>query len=294
MPARLPRLAVNLALRLAVKPALMRERSPRAMRARLERTARQIFRMPPGVTETPGEIGGVPVLWLTPRKAGAGVIHYLHGGAYLAGSPQTHKHLAARLAIAAGARAVLPDYRLAPEHPFPAALEDALAVHRALLVEHEPKRVALAGDSAGGGLAAATLLAAETEGFPAPAALVAFSPWADLTGRAESLRTNRRRDAMLPAERLADVVDLVLQGADAEDPRASPAFGRCLSPPPAWIVASRDEILVDDARALARALGATLTLRSGLPHAWPVLAGILRAADRTVIEAGRFLAAHLG
>ncbi len=300
---RLPAGLVSLLLRATVKRNLAREHSPERMRARLERMSRRLFRLPAGLAEeeTALAAGGaeVPALRLSPESAAPGVLLYFHGGAYIAGSPRTHRHLAGRIAKAAGIAAVLPDYALAPERPFPAAVEDALTAYRALLERGEaPERIALAGDSAGGGLAAALLLAAEAEGLPAPGALVAFSPWADMTGRADSLAENARTDPMLPAERLGDVVEMVLQGADPADPRASPALGRFRHPPPALLYASRDEILADDAEALGRALEAgggrvTLRLEHRLPHAWPVLAGLLRAGDRDAEAAGRFLAETL-
>jgi len=227
------------------------------------------------------------------------VILYLHGGAYLAGSPRTHRHLGAWLAGAAEARALIPDYRLAPEHPFPAALEDALAAHRHLIgAGHEGARVALAGDSAGGGLAFALMLRIAAEGLPRPACVVAFSPWTDLTLTRPSLRRNARRDAMLPVGRFREVVELYLQGAPAEDPLASPALGSYESPPPAMVAASKSEVLRDDAMAIAERLRAaggdvTLELWRDMPHAWPLFAGLVREADETVARAGRFIARHM-
>ncbi len=302
---RLPLPLLNLALRGVVKPRLARETSALAMRRRLETTARIAFRAPPGAVFEEDRLaaGGREVPALRGRvgaPAAGRVVLYLHGGAFLAGSPRTHRHLATRLAAAAGAEAVIPDYRLAPEHAFPAAVEDAHAAYAALLSRGHPARgIALAGDSAGGGLAAAVLLTAAAAGLPRPAALVAFSPWADMTGRGASYRANARADAMLPAERLADVAEMVLQGADAADPRASPALGRFADPPPALIFASRTEIVRDDAIALAEALRraggeATLRIEPRLPHAWPIFAGLLAAADRTVRDAGAFLSRALG
>ncbi|GMG84189.1 alpha/beta hydrolase [Paralimibaculum aggregatum] len=304
MALRLPRAVLDLALRLLVKRSLARQDSPVALRANFERSAGRLFRLPKGTATAPLALaaGGRAVPALRVAAAGvseARVLLYLHGGAYLAGSPCTHAHLAAHLGARAGAVAVLPDYRLAPEHPFPAAPEDALTAYRALLEAGTPAaRIAVAGDSAGGGLAAALLLAAGRAGLPQPAALVAFSPWADMTMRGASLAENARTDAMLPAHRMAEVVAMILQGADPADPLASPALAAFEAPPPAWISASRREIVRDDATALAerlRAAGGAVTLRiePEAPHAWPAFVGLLAAADRTVAEAGGFLAERL-
>ncbi len=297
---RLPVSVIDLALRTVVKPRLARETSALNMRRRLEATARLVFRPPRGAVFEPDRLEAegraVPALRGRVGAPSSGrVVLYLHGGAYLAGSPRTHRHLALRLASAAGAEAVIPDYRLAPENPFPAALEDAHAAYAALLARGVPSGgIALAGDSAGGGLAAALLLTAAEAGLPQPGALIGFSPWADMTARAASIRANTRADAMLPAQRLTDVAAMVLQGADPRDPRASPALGRFAAPPPALLFASETEIIRDDAVALAEALRAgggkvTLRITRRMPHAWPIFAGLLRAADRTVAEAGAFL-----
>ncbi|MGF1447105.1 MAG: alpha/beta hydrolase fold domain-containing protein [Pikeienuella sp.] len=298
----LPPDLVNLALRIAVKPRLARVSDPMVLRKSLDRAARRLFRSPPGVRRHWETVPGEPplrMLGLEPAGAGTAMLLYFHGGVYVAGSPDTHAHLAARIAQAGGMRALLPAYRRAPEHPFPAALDDALAAYRTLLDRGlSPDRIALAGDSAGGGLAAALLVAIEAAALPGPAALAVFSPWADMTGRAPSLRQNARKDPMLPAHRLHDAVEMVLQGADPTDPRASPALARYGRPPPALIFASEDEILRDDAKALAAALASggapvRLVLKPRLPHAWPVLADLLSAGERTARDAGRFLAGHL-
>ena len=291
---RVPRRALNAALKRFVKPSIARLQDPLIMRRQLEAAARQLVRDPPGARYRDLEGPRVPCLEATARgsEARLGTILYLHGGAYLAGSPRTHRHLAAALAGAAGLRACLPDYRLAPEHKLPAALEDALTVYRWLVAEGGP--VALAGDSAGGGLAFALLGEILREGLPPPAAVVAFSPWCDMTGHAASLIGNARSDVMLPAVRLEDAVALCLGDGDPADPRVSPALGVYPTPPPALIFASEDEILRDDAAAMAAALergggAVTLIYQAGLPHAWPVFRGWLAAADRTVAETGAFL-----
>lgn len=297
MRRRLPLWLVNLVLRFVVRSRLSMVATPEALRLGLEMRARRSFRLPPGTQCHEDTLAGIPALWAAPEGAGEErVVLYLHGGAYLAGSSRTHRHLGAALGAPCNARAVLPDYRLAPEHPFPAALDDALACYRALLERGVCHRaIALAGDSAGGGLAAALLLAIQNEGLPRPAAAVLFSPWADMTMTAPTLQRNARREAMLPVRRMGELVSLVLAGHDPADPLASPARGAFRDPPPVLLFAGRTEILLDDALALADALrqgggDVQLELHARAPHAWPVFVGRLKAADAAVALAGQFLA----
>lgn len=297
---------VNLYLRLFTKTALRRMREPVEMRRAFETNAARYFRPPEGANFVGARIrrpGGsaIEALWCSRgRPDRRRVILYLHGGAYLAGSAATHRHLGAALAGAAGVRLLLPEYRLAPEHRFPAALDDAAEAYAHLLdTGYEARRIALAGDSAGGGLAFALLLRLATDGRPLPCCAVGFSPWVDLTGRQPSLARNDRRDVMLPAKRLPEVARYYLGGHDPEDPLASPLFGAWRDPPPAMVMASRSEILLDEAVALAEALrhgggDVRLDLWRNLPHAWPLFAGFLPEADMAVAHAGAFIARHLG
>jgi acetyl esterase/lipase len=187
---------------------------------------------------------------------------------------------------------MLASYRLVPEHPFPAAVEDGLAAYAALRARGP---VVLSGDSAGGGLVFTVLHAARDAGLADPVACAAFSPWADLSLSGDSLRRNASRDAMLPAERLAEVAERYLDGADPTDPRASPIYMTLdRPPPPAFIAHASTEILADDATALAATLrrhGGAVTeeVHATAPHAWPIFAGRLREADETIARAGAFL-----
>ena len=306
---------LGLFLRLVVKTALGRMKSPQVMRARFERDARRMFKAPEDANFVADSIrrndgsgnrvagGGelIEALWASRgRPDRRRVILFLHGGAFLAGSIRTHRHLAAYLAGAAGVRAVLFNYRLAPEHPFPAALDDALCVYRHLLVSgYEARNIALAGDSAGGGLAFSLLLKLLEQGLPQPACVAAFSPWTDMTMTRGSLRRNARRDMLLPVRRFREVVGHYLQGAMTTDPLASPVYGQYENPPPAMITASKTEILRDDAIAMADRLreaggDVALELWKDVPHAWPLFAGMISEADSTVDRAGRFIARHLG
>lgn len=300
---------LNLLLRVVVKTRLARVKRPEDMRAGLERDAARHFAAPPEANfvrdvirreGAPRKVGMVDAVWAScDRPDRRKVILYFHGGAFIAGSPSTHRHLGAALAGAAGVRALLPDYRLAPEHPFPAAVDDALAAYRHLLnAGYASSEIALAGDSAGGGLAFSLLLKIEQLSLPAPAAVVAFSPWADMTGQAESLRRNAQRDVMLPVKRMREVVNFYLGDHDRADPLASPALAAWKNPPPALIMASRSEILVDDSKKLAAGLrdaggSVQLELWRGLPHAWPIFAGRLPEADSAIQHAGAFLSRHL-
>lgn len=299
MSWRLP--LVNLSIRATIKWQLSFIRDPRTARRMFERVARLSFRDPKGANFTPAEIpaswGRMPALWAScGRGRRRRIVVYLHGGAYIMGSPRTHRHAAAVLARECGGRVLLPDYRLAPEHPFPAAVEDALDIYRHLLdTGYEPGEIALAGESAGGGLCFALLIALEREGLPLPAAVAAFSPWCDMTMTRASIRRNARREVMIPVSRWEDVLGFIHRGTDPADPLASPALGRIAAPPPAMITASRAEALADDATAMAETLRAAggdvrLEFAARTPHAWPLLTGILPEADRTMARAGRFIA----
>jgi acetyl esterase/lipase len=300
---------LNLTLRLVVKRSLALVKSPQVMRAQFERGAARFFKPPEGANFIADSIrrngesgvngGMIEALWASQgRPDRHRVILYLHGGAYLAGSTRTHRHLAAALAGAAGVRTLLPDYRLAPEHPFPAGLDDALACYRHLLNSgYDAGNIALAGDSAGGGMVFALLLKLRSEGLPDPACLVGFSPWCDLTMTRGSLHRNARSDVMLPVRRFREVVAVYLGSASTTDPLVSPVLGAFDDPPPAMITASKSEILRDDGIAMSERLredggDVALELWKDMPHAWPIFCGLVPEADFTVEQAGRFIARH--
>ncbi len=294
---------LNLGLRWTEKRYLQRETDPAAARARLDRLAERVFVMPREAHFQPDRLRAegaeVPVLWASAgRPARQSVLLYLHGGAYLLGSPASHRRLAATLAGSAGIRAVLPDYRLAPEHPFPAAYDDTLTAYRALLeAGYAAGRIVLAGDSAGGGLALALIGRLRAEGLPRPACCLAFSPWTDLTLSGASLAENARSDVMLPVERITEIAGMYLGDADPADPRATPLNGDFTAAPPVLIQASRSEILRDDALRMAAVIQAAggdvqLELWRDTPHAWPLFHGRLPEADAALASAARFLARH--
>ena len=295
---------LNLYYRHVERRYLARETDNARMRQRIERTARRRLREPADThvhpVRIPGPAGAIEALWIstgTPRRDR--VILLLHGGAYLFGSPVSHRALAAALAARTGARVLVPDYRLAPEHPFPAAIEDAAACHAYLLsLGHGAGGIAFAGDSAGGGLALALLHLCGTAELPYPACAVAFSPWTDLTLAADSHRRNARREVLLPVHRIHEARDQYLGDSPADDPRASPVFGRFEGAPPVLIQASRAEILEDDARIMAARLSAQgvdvqIDFWERTPHCWQHLHGLLPEADAAMDAAGAFLRRHL-
>ena len=245
-------------------------------------------------------VAGVPVEIVEPAQplADLPTIVYLHGGAFVAGSPRTHRAITRRLAHLCAARVVVPDYRLAPEHCYPHGLDDTFAVYRGLLDDTPGGRIALAGDSAGGNLVLALLLRARDDAVPMPAAAMMISPWTDLTGSGESVRSLARVDAMLPAERLAATAELYAAGADLTDPLLSPLFGDFRGLPPMLVHVGTSEILLDDARRLvarAHAVGvdAQLRLWRGLPHVFHAFADHLPAACVAIDEIALFLGARL-
>jgi len=256
---------------------------------------------PDGVVSRRTVLGGRPALELDPDTAsGPGRLLYLHGGGYLAGSPDTHAGLAGELARRAGLRAVSVDYRLAPEHPFPAAVDDGLAAYRELLsTGTDPQDLVLAGDSAGGGLGIATLLAAREAGLPQPAAVALFSPWVDLTLTGGSIRSKEGADPIFTEADVRAYADLYVGAGDRAAPLASPVFADLAGLPPLLVQAGANEVLLDDAVRLAGRAGAddvevTLEVGPGLPHVYQLHYGRLEEADAALDRAARFLTAHLG
>jgi len=284
-------------LRFHEKPRLARETDLPRARARIEAVA-SLMPPPRGFQrrENPLRDGErlLPALRLEAPGAERRLL-WFHGGAYCLGSPRTHAHLAAALARRIGAGTVLPAYRLAPEHPFPAAPDDAIAAYRGLLAEGaDPVRLVIGGDSAGGGLALGLLHQILAARLPAPAAVLAFSPWTDLTLGGASLSALADAEALLPADRLPEIRDSYLAGADPRDPRASPWLGTFHGGPPVLIQASRSEILVDDARAMAATLRrdgvrVELDLWDRTPHAWQLYHASLPEAEAAICRAALFV-----
>ncbi|MGY0388084.1 alpha/beta hydrolase [Nocardioides sp. WG-D5] len=243
-------------------------------------------------------IGGIPGLELY-RDATEGTLLYLHGGGYVVGSARTGASLADGLAGRAGLRAISIDYRLAPEAPYPAAVDDGLAAYRGLLdAGVEPDRLVLAGDSAGGGLTMATLLAARSAGLPQPAAAVLFSPWTDLTLSGATIETKLDADPLFDRAALEWFARRYLGSADPTDPLISPVFADLAGLPPLLIQVGSHEVLLDDSlRLAARAAEADveviLEVGAELPHVFQNQTGSLDEADAALDRASRFLSERL-
>lgn len=266
-------------------------------RARLDGLA-DVFPLPDDVARTRVELGGVGCALLEPPGAGEDVLFYLHGGGYGGGSAKSHGELAARLARAAGAVAYLPEYRLAPEHRFPAALDDALAAYRALIAEvGDATRVVVGGDSAGGGLAVAMAVAIRDAGEPLPRALALLSPWLDLTCTSPSWDSRFEGDPVLD-HHLRDSAKDYLGEADPRDPLASPLFADLQGLPPTLILVGTHEILYDDALSFAdvateQGVNVELEIGHELIHVWPIFP-ITPEAVASTARVGRFLATASG
>lgn len=284
---------LNFGLRWLARPRLARADDPVRARRNFDLVAR-LFRVPPYVLHLV-EAGSVPLHWISVRRRYVDwVILYLHGGAYATGSPLTHLALMARIAKLTGLQVVAPEYRLAPEHPAPAAFEDVLAAHAVLIAKGcAVDRIILAGDSAGGGLALAVLAELCACGLR-PAGLFAFSPWTDLALGGDSLVRNAASEVFLPAARLLFAVDLVRGAVSASDPRLSPVHAVFNRAPPVVLQVGTAEILLDDSRRMAdvlRQAGGDVTLSEwpDCPHVWQMLDGYVPEARAALVEVAGFV-----
>jgi phosphinothricin tripeptide acetyl hydrolase len=256
---------------------------------------------PEGVAVEAVSLGGVPGETLRPKGADAGrAILYLHGGGYCVGGSASHRTLVARMAAATGAVAHVLDYRLAPEHPFPAALDDALAAWRALLAAgQDPARAIIAGDSAGGGLSLATAVAARDAGLPLPAALHVISPWANLTNAGPAYAAKGESDLIITQKGIDEFAAAYLAGkTDPKTPLASPVFADLTGLPPILIQVGSEEVLLSDSTLLAERAGlagvdVTLRIWPEMIHIWPFFAN-LSAGARAIKESSAWIKARLG
>lgn len=247
-----------------------------------------------GVPVTPTRTGDVPAEWIGDSDDGP-VVVYLHGGGYCIGSLDTHRAMLTHLAAAIGGRVLAVDYRLAPEHPHPAALDDALAAYRHVLASGvAPGRVVVAGDSAGGGLTLATLVALREGGDPTPAAGVCLSPWADLTQSGATITTKADVDPMVRGADLDRWAAAYRGDAPADAPAISPIFADLTGLPPLLIEVGTAEVLLDDARRVAsaaRGAGVRVTLHEAddMIHVWHFFAGVVPEADEGIARLAQFI-----
>ena len=263
--------------------------------------AETVFPVSADTVVEPVTAGGRPAEWI--RAAGArtdAALLYLHGGGYAIGSPRSHRHLAAAIARVAGVACLLLDYRLAPEHPFPAAVHDAVAAHRWLLEQRgiAASRIAVAGDSAGGGLTVAALVGLRQAGLAMPGAGVCISPWTDLTCSAPSYRERASRDPIVTLPNITVMARDYLHGADPRAPLASPIFADLRGLPPLLIHVGSEEVLLDDATQLAeraRAAGVDVAIEVWDPmiHVWHWFLPWLDEAQAAVDKIGGFLKPRL-
>jgi len=285
-------------------------RKPMVNEAEGAKRARRLFEppeflrpsMPAEVKIEPVNEGGVRgewVEWLSNRGAAQQVVYYLHGGGYVACSPVTYRGFTSSLSRAAGVRVFALDYRRAPEHKFPAAIEDAVSGYRSLLEKgEEPGRIVIGGDSAGGGLAAALLIALRDRGLPPPSAAFLLSPWTDLAATGASLVTNEATDPILSGKTAAAIASLYHGYASPREPLISPLYGDLIGLPPMLIYVSDTEILLDDAvrfaaRAKRHGVKVELRIENGLPHVWPIFIGFgLPEARQTISEIAEFIRQH--
>ncbi|MFD7160884.1 alpha/beta hydrolase [Kribbella sp. NPDC059898] len=271
-------------------------RSPEEQRAEFD----ELFASRPlgdDVQLTERTLGGVPALDVRVDGADrAGVILYLHGGGYVIGSARTGANLAAPLSRRSGVPAVSLEYRLAPEHPFPAGIHDALAAYRELVEGGQP--VVVAGDSAGGGLALGMLIAARAEGLPQPAGAVLFSPWTDVALTGPSIDNRGDYDPLFSRANMAESAALYLGGADPRNELASPVLADLKGLPPLLVQVGTAEVLLDDAlRLVARAaeqeVDVSLDVIAGAPHVFQYFAGFLPEADEALDHAATFIATRI-
>lgn len=266
------------------------------------RLARKILRpdpykVPSSVSITQAKVNGIPGEWLESQDSAQSVLLYLHGGGYFACSAETHRPITAYYAMH-GFRVFAPNYRLAPENPFPAAVDDAVAVYRGLLSEgHSLQRIVVAGESAGGGLSLSLMLVLRAAGTPLPAAAALFSPWTDLAATGESIRTNAARCAMFHGEDIGPSARYYLGNADSRNPLASPLYADLSGLPPLLIHVGADECLRDDSTRLAekaRAAGVAVKSKVWLvvPHAWQLAPHLIPEARQSLHESAEFLHRH--
>jgi monoterpene epsilon-lactone hydrolase len=285
--------------------ALVKRRVPAnvdlvALRRHYEEVDQRKFRVPPDARRTPVDADGVRCEWLeVPQSRPERVLLYLHGGGFALRFPNLHARFAARVCRALGTRALLVDYRLAPEHPFPAGVDDCLSAYRWLLAQKvSPRDIVIAGDSAGGNLTLVTLLGAKAAGAPQPACAIAISALVDGTLSSPSIVENERSEAVIRLETVMLLRDRYVAADRLLDPSASPLFGDLSGLPPTLLQAGARELIRDDAvrfakRARARGVDVELELWNGMQHCFQLLQ-FLPESTRAIESIARFVMRHTG
>jgi acetyl esterase/lipase len=256
---------------------------------------------PPGLHIEADDAQGVPVEWTTPPELASDVVlFYLHGGGYCTGSIETHRGLVGRLAISGGMKALSVGYRLAPEHPFPAAVDDAVQAYRWLRKKlGDAERIVVAGDSAGGGLAIATAVVLRDSGDVPPAALVCLSPSTDLAKEGASFKNRAEIDPLVTPEGSSVLADHYLAGADPKTPLASPLYAEYAGLPPMLILVGTAEILHDDSirvvdRAREAGIAVDLIIGEDMIHIWPFFAAVVPESREAIDRIGDYLRRKVG
>ena len=271
------------------------------LRANAVKNSNMLGKISKDITVEKINVNGLSAEWLIPLNASPeNCILYLHGGGYVTGSIEDHRMMCGLLANAAGVKVLLTEYRLAPEHPFPAAVDDALSSYQWLLDQGvSPANVIFAGDSAGGGLSLAAILALKDKGGSLPAAAVCLSPWADLALTGQSLSTKAKAEAILRRETLHEWALCYTDEANLTNPLVSPVYGDFHGFPPILIQVGSEEILLDDSLLLAqkaKSAGVDVTLKvwDGMWHVWQALGDMLPENKKTFEEIGQFVQAVWG
>ena len=289
---------LNRYARYVQKPVLSAIKSPTLVRKAFSLSAVLFSKRPAGLQVDRLTLGTIPAYRCHIADAPEhGTLLYIHGGGFVIGDILSYRHLVARMAQAAGMRGVFVDYRPAPEHPFPAALDDVETAYRALLDTPDGGPICVVGDSAGGNLALALILRLKRRGLPLPAACACMSPVTDLRLQNPSLARNRKRDPLISPEWGARSVAQYLAGQSPEQEDASPILGDFTGAPPTYLCCDVTEVLYDDGRLMAEHLrkagvAVTFSEHQGLPHVWQLNVGRSPEADASVAEIGTFLSRH--
>jgi len=255
-----------------------------------------MFKLPKGIKLVKESAGGVPAEWVIPPGISDDrVVLYLHGGSYMSGSCNSHRPMVANIAIASKARVLTLDYRLAPEHPHPAAVEDAVAAYKWLINDKvDPKHVAIAGDSAGGGLSIALLVSLRDKNIPLPAACVCLSPWTDLAFTGETWRTKLATDLIIYPYKEYAFAKMYHGGLDPTTPLVSPLYADLKGLPPLLVQVGADEVLLSDSTRLverAKQAGVNVTIEEWekMQHVWQFAASFIPEGRRAVQRIGEFI-----